>query len=143
MNPHLSPTRCTSRSNKEEKQRGHHILHTIPVRSAEAGAAEGSLSFSLSLFLSLSLSFSLSLSLSLLLPLSFSFFLFFSQGKRENLPVQKGKRERNKPNMFTPNSLDIHTARAHARATRNDFPVELTPNLRFLLLGFWSWYHHA
>ena len=40
--------------------------------------------------------------------------------------------------MFTPNSLDIHGA--HARTTRNDFPVELSPatsDLVFLgLMGF-------
>ena len=53
------------------------------------------------------------LSLSLSLPFSFSFF--FSQGKRENLPRRKGKRERGSPEIFAPNSLDIHTARTHAR----------------------------
>ena len=35
------------------------------------------------------------------------------QGKRENLPVQKVKSESHRPYIFTPNSLDIHTARTH------------------------------
>ena len=37
------------------------------------------------------------------------------RGKRENLPRRKGKRESGSPEIFTPNSLDIHTARTHAR----------------------------
>ena len=48
-------------------------------------------------------------------PLSFVLFLFFSQGKRENLPGPKEKRESDRPKIFAPNSLDIHTARTHAR----------------------------
>ena len=81
-----------------------------------------SLSLSLSLLSDhtiISLSFSLSLSPpSQSLSFSLFFFLFFSPRKRENIPGQKGKRERLKPHV----SLDIHTAH-----TRKDCPVGLTP----------------
>ena len=104
----------------------------IPIKPAETGWEVGgvggalslSLSFSLSLpfslLLTLLLSFFLFSSLSFFLSLSLSFFclsflLSFSQGKRENLPRPKGKRESRRPKIFTPNSLAIHTARTHAQ----------------------------
>jgi len=40
--------------------------------------------------------------------------------------------------MFTPNSLDIHTARTHARTTQNDFPVELSPPTSDTILHHFS-----
>ena len=83
------------------------------------------LSFSLSLFLSLSLSLSLSFSLSLFLSLFISLYLFLSKekGKPPGAKREKGKRQ---PTHFCP-ELTRHTHRAHARTTRNDFPVELSP----------------
>ena len=45
--------------------------------------------------------------------------------KRENLPTPKG--EGKPPTIDFHPDLTRHTHRAHARTTRNDFPVELSP----------------
>ena len=52
------------------------------------------------------------------------------QGKRENMPRQKGKRESTGTTFWTRFSLYNQTARTHARTNetkRNDFPVGLIP----------------
>ena len=49
------------------------------------------------------------------------------KGKREDLQRPKGKRESARAGFLARISLGNQTARTHARTTRNDFPVGLTP----------------
>ena len=69
-----------------------------------------------------------------------SFWSVIPGGKRERLLGEKGKRESGLPQNFTWISLGKGTARTHARTTRNDFPVGLTPQppIRFQVSDFRS-----
>ena len=92
------------------------------------------LSLPVSLLLTLFLSFFLSHSLSL----SFFRFLSFSfslKGKKENLPPEKGTWKGKPWTIDVHPDLTRHTYRAHARTTRNDFPLLISPPLPNL------WYH--
>jgi len=58
-----------------------------------------------------------------------------SQGKRENLPGPQGERERPDAELLGEFPHYNQTVRTHAPhgMTRNDFPVGLTPNLRYII----------
>ena len=67
------------------------------------------------------------------------------EGGGAHLPREKGKRpadkrEKGGTETFAPFPLCKQSARTHARTKRNDFPVGLSPNLRYIYIYIYIYY---